>query len=498
MRDAIVAGVWQTIRQHCMLPRNRSFLVGVSGGVDSVCLLHILLQLASRHGWRIEVAHFNHGLRETAKRDEEFVRNLAQELRVPCHIGGSPEGVKGRNGGLEAAARRVRYEYLQKVRRERALGALAVGHHADDQAETVLMRLLKGAGKRGLAGMPPKRGSIVRPLIYLTRQDLVAYAARHGLRYVEDESNRDLRFFRNRIRWRLLPFLEDYNPNIREILCRIALIQREEEEYLDALAQEEVERLATRDSGSDCSVPLQDLNALPEALLRRVVRLLVKRAIGAEPDYDTTMRLIDLAKSGRVGRQLRFSKGLNVVKGSESLHFVRPGGRQPVTREVELWRKNNPTQQVTLELPSWGLMVKVELVPRCRLHELLSAYLRAKGVEAEDNPLVDLIRQEQRLRAGLVSSGSPSRGYFDPQGIVGRLVLRPRRPGDRIEPLGMAGTRKLKDVLIDAKVSRHLRDHVPIVADDKGPLWVPGLCFSRRVAVAEQTTRILCLTITAK
>jgi tRNA(Ile)-lysidine synthase len=261
--------VERTIRRHAMLAGGETILVAVSGGADSVALLHLMSSLAEPWRIRLHVVHVDHQLRAGSTADAEFVRALAERFGLPFDV--ATVSVD-RRGSLEAAARAARYAALESWAARVGAERIAVGHTADDQAETVLMRLVQGAGVRGLSGIAPVRGRIIRPLIELRRSALEAELRRAGLSWVEDETNRDPKFLRNRIRHELLPLLSDsYNPEVATALVRVAALARETVTALDQAAQAELERLAAW-SDRGATLRLEALRALSRPVAAEVLR----------------------------------------------------------------------------------------------------------------------------------------------------------------------------------------------------------------------------------
>ena len=261
--------VERTIRRHAMLAGGETVLAAVSGGSDSVGLLHALVGLAPAWRLRVHVVHVDHGLRADAARDADFVRTLGARLRVPVEIATVrvPPG-----SSLEAQARTARYAALGAAADRLGAARIALGHTADDQAETVLMRLLAGAGVRGLAGIPPVRGRFVRPLIEQRRRDIVTELQRTGLAWVEDPSNRDPKFLRNRVRHELLPLLADaYSPGVSDALARVAALARGTLDALDRVAAAELDRWGVRADGA-VTLPVGPLAALPPPVAAEVLR----------------------------------------------------------------------------------------------------------------------------------------------------------------------------------------------------------------------------------
>ena len=276
-RHSVVHTVAQTIADFDMLQPDDAVLVAVSGGADSVTLFHILQALAPLYSIRLGIAHLDHGLRGAdADRDARFVAALAAEFNLPCHTKKVDVDLyrKRRKLSLEEAARKVRYNFYKETAARYGYTKIALGHHADDNAESVLMFLIRGSGPTGMSGIPPvRKGNIIRPLIRLTRRQTKEYLDENGLAHISDSSNLDNRFLRNRIRNQLIPELKaSYNPGIISSLNRFADIFRKEKEWLEPIITPLFKKLVTRIDQDSLELSLATFGEFPEAVQRRVVR----------------------------------------------------------------------------------------------------------------------------------------------------------------------------------------------------------------------------------
>jgi tRNA(Ile)-lysidine synthase len=432
--------VLRTIRKHDMLPRGARVLVALSGGPDSVALLHILRTLEARGELVVAgAAHFNHQLRGAeADADESFCRDLAAGTGIPFLAGRADVAARARESGrsLEDAARQARYEFLNEAADSAGADAIAVGHSLDDQAETFLLRLIRGAGPAGLAGIRPRAGRVVRPLLDISRAELRQYAAEHGLGFRDDSSNADVRIPRNRVRLELLPLLSQFSPAIAATLAREAALAREDEEFLDRLAIESAASIVLVESGN-VTVDVAGLTALPPALASRVTRKAVAAAApGRFIGFQHIDDLLELARSGAEGAAASLPGVTAVRRGSRIVFGIvsdRPFSnsfRFPLSIPGEV------------AVPGWALSA-------------------ARIEEPEE-----VTPPPARGNTAVVAA-APLRGP---------LAVRSRRPGDVFRPLGMHGRgRKLQDFLVDRKIARADRDSLPLVVDqDDRIVWVVG------------------------
>ena len=428
-----------------MLAGGETVLVAVSGGADSVALLHLLSRLAPDWRLRLHVLHVDHQLRAESAADADFVRALGARLGVAVDVA---TVAVDRRGSLEAAARAARYAALEACAARVGAGRIALGHTADDQAETVLMRLVQGAGVRGLAGIPPVRGAIIRPLIEVRRSALEAELARAGLAWVDDASNRDPKFLRNRIRHELLPLLADsYNPEVATALARVASVARETVGALDRAAGIELDRLAVWADGA-ATVRLDALRALPRPIAAEVLRQVAARL------------------ASRVPLRAWAHRGLKrVLAVPAPRRAFKLGG---VTVEVS----GALARLATAPLPA--LIERIVAVPgRTELSEIGQALeARLVGADAYAIPR------------------EPGRVAFDADELATPLVVRPRRRGERFVAFGGA-ERRLKTLLIEAKVPRWDRGRVPVIEAGGTIVWIGRLRRGAAGRVTARTRRVL-------
>lgn len=279
-------------------PKGGTILCAVSGGRDSVCLLHYLHGISSAYGFSVAAGHYNHHMRPTAGRDEDFVKKLCEQLDVPFYTEGCDVVKAAAEAGLgvEEMGRRLRYDFLERLAQRLGAERIATAHHMADQAETVLLNLLRGTGPEGLGGIPAVRGRLIRPLLNTPRQEIERYLDYFGLGHVEDETNESLAFARNRLRKNVMPELEKINPALRQNIARTAAIIRREDDYLNSLA---AGYLPCEGTQADCRRLLE----APEVLRARAVRLLAKRLDTGKKDWGAVHveTILELVKTGRDG-----------------------------------------------------------------------------------------------------------------------------------------------------------------------------------------------------
>ena len=463
--SAFLQRVAAAIKSHRMAAPGETVLAAFSGGPDSTALLHALWRLRGRLECKLCACHVHHGLRgEEADLDARHAAEFAASLGVPFveKRGDVRAAARARKLSLETAAREVRYALLEEAAEAVGAQRIATGHTADDQAETVVMNLLRGAGPAGLSGMPAVRGKVVRPLLGLSRAEVAAYCAAEGLGYRVDRSNAEMEFTRNRIRHEVMPALLKVQPSAVEALCRLAEIMRAENELAAEAAEEALGQVATqRRSGSTASslgLSLAAFGQLPEALRRRVLRAAIARVKGDERDLvlERIEALMELAEAGRAGSVVEL-----------------PGGVRAERRygEVLIGRGRRGAAAPTGE---WPLPVPGEA--RTGLGWTISAALSE-----------DLSVPEEQCSEG------PYAAALDAEEAGEELVVRARRRGDRFTPLGMREACKLQDFLVNAKAPRAERARIPLVVSRKRGeiVWVVGYRIGDHCKVTGRTRRTI-------
>lgn len=453
------------IQEHSLVSVGEKLVVAVSGGADSVCLLHILAQWRRELGVELHVAHLNHQLRGAeSDSDAGYVSDLACHLGIPATIERRDVAAyhNQRGGSLEEVAREVRYSFLAEVAGVKGASKVVVGHTRDDQIETILMHLLRGTGMTGLRGLQPsslsqygegeERLEIVRPLLEVTRQETLDYCQRHQLKPRSDSSNVSPSFLRNRLRLELLPVLRSYNPSIDKVLLRLATIAGDDVSFIEEQASRLWNEVAKEESGA-IYLDVGKMVSLPRAMQRHIFRLAVTQLRGSLKDVeaDHIEAMVNFL-SRPAGKRLCLPQGLAL--STEYGRLVLTSAQAslcPLPPLESVFNINVPGETV---LPGW--LVKAEILQ--------------EPVDSGDN--------------GFAAS-------LDLDKVGKELTVRQRRPGDRFQPLGMTQTKKLQDFMVDTRIPRSWRDRVPLVCSPEQILWVVGWRIDDRVKVTEATKKIL-------
>lgn len=456
------------VRTHGLTQPGEAVVVGVSGGADSTALLLLLTALALELDVDVRAAYFDHQLRgkNASQHERETVVALAGSLNVPLMTGAGDVKAYARERrlGIEEEARELRYDFLARTAQECGARIVAVGHTADDQVETVLMHILRGSGLSGLAGMLPRSPwptttserrdlALVRPLLEVRRFETEAYCRETGHEPLTDPSNRSLRFRRNVVRYQLLPLLREHVRGVDAALLRLARAAALEREALEAAAEQALAHAAAVEERT-VRLSLLSLQETPAGLLPHVMRLAASRLLGDVRDIGEPHLLAMSAAVGKpVGTELDLPRGLHLRVDYGEI-VVTVGESEPEIGAL-------PIEGVELAVPG---------------STSVGGWRFAASIAEDDRSSATESEWEARV---------------DADSIKGRLVARRRRPGDRVQPLGMAGEKKLQDVFVDAKVPRRQRDSVPVVCDDAGIVWVAGHRIAERVRVSASTRRLL-------
>lgn len=450
--------VHNTVISHRMLQSGDLVVVAVSGGPDSVALCYLLHRLRHSHQVELVVAHVHHGLRGAeADQDALFVHNLSHQLGLPVVEQRLEVRTWQREhgGSLQMAARALRYQCLHQVMAEKGASKLALGHNADDQAEEILLRILRGAGQRGLSGMDPcNRKGVIRPLLECHRHEIMAYLEDNGLAFRQDSSNLKPWCQRNLLRLELLPQLQQvFNSNLSATLLRTSKIFREEEDFWESHLASWLHEHSLNQGDGEIRFPIRPLLEAHPAMQKRLLRRVVQEVKGdlREFGFHHTEILLQLCQSPAANRQLDLPGAVRAEKNYDWVTVTL----QPVTVEDFTFRISD---QGFHSFPSLNRSMKVELL-------------------ASDMPVE--------------FNHDPNEAIMDLDRVSFPLTLRSSTPGDRFRPLGLRGSKKLKDLFIDAKVPKSRRRQIPILCSNDHIIWVVGHRLDDRVKVTSNTSRVL-------
>jgi len=454
MVDRFLHKVKTTIEKYRMLASGDVVLVGVSGGPDSIALLHILYLLKEEYRLTLFVVHVNHMFRgEQARREAQYVAELAQEWGLGYRVleRDIPRLIHEQGLSPQDAGHQVRKKIFQEIGQEIGAQKLALGHHAEDRAETVLLHLIQGTGPEGLAGMPPVSDWIIRPLAQSYKEEIIDYCRSNNLNFFLDPSNTKPVYLRNKIRLKLLPYLkEEFNPQMVESLVRLEDIVVEENRYLEEQSHTALENVLTQAEKGKIIISTEKLAQQNIALQRRVIRKIYNLLRPEEQGLSFThvRQVLVLTEENKGTKKINLPQGIIAQKSYDRLEF-------------------------------WDTELKAFSGPE-------SFHLRW------DIPGSLRLPNNMTLTAGYTDLRPETvKGFFrvvlDGEKITPPLTVRTRKPGDRIQPLGMAGTKKLKDIFIDLKIAREERDSVPLVCDGEEIIWLPGITINDKYKIGSHT-----------
>lgn len=448
------------IREYGLIAPGEVVLAAVSGGPDSLAMLEILAKLREELGYDLKVVHLNHQIREEAGAEAEFVRQFAAARGISAVVleYDIPELLAEEGGSLQEQAREVRYRLFRQVAAEVGAQKIALGHHADDLAETVLMRFLRGAGLEGLVGFTPQsRGNLIRPLILTTREEIEEFCAAEGLAPCYDPSNAKPVYVRNRVRLELLPFLErEYNPHLRKELVQMSQILADENTILAEYSKEMFDEVILQEDQEVLTFKFLLLSKKNPAILRRILRLGMEKLKGDKKNFYFLhyLQMEELILHGAPGKMIYLPDGYVLYRGYET---VRLGKAEAIAGQA--------LGRYLLKIPGEVYLQEVDM------------WIKA---EVREGPYIV----------------SGDQAAFDAALLGKALLVRSREPGDWFYPLGLTGKKKVKDYLIDAKVDRLERELVPIVTTLEGTVvWILGHRLDNRFKVMPTTQETCVLTI---
>ncbi|MBW2219115.1 MAG: tRNA lysidine(34) synthetase TilS [Deltaproteobacteria bacterium] len=473
--DYFLSKVSRTIATYNMFAPGDSVLVGVSGGADSTALLYTLIDLSAELSLTLAVAHFNHEIRkEEADKEAAFVQFLAEKLALPFYI--KNENVlsfrKQNRLSLEEAARKLRYRFYFNVAEKKGFNKIALGHHSDDNAEQVLMNLIRGSGLKGLSGIPAiRQNMIVRPLIHSSRKEIEKFIQKRDLRHVLDASNQDSRYLRNRIRNSLLPILEEsYNPGIKENLNRLSNIITDEEDWISTFVETEFKKNVVVAKDKSLLFAVSWIEGIHLALKRRILRHAIQIIKG-------DLRRIEFGHIDAAEELVSCKSGCKSIDLPDGLRVERSDGFVKILKCYNKSRRGRADCAKAEAAPFNYIFFKTGFKPGV-------FHIKETGA---------------KLSFSVVDSGSEFNVYSSNSGIAFMdmdrvyfpVIVRSIRPGDRFTPLGMTGSQKVKNFFINNKVPRHRRLLCPVLVSRKRIIWLAGYRITDSAKVTSETVKIL-------
>ncbi len=432
-------------------------IVAVSGGADSISLLHLLSELGKTYPFKLHAAHLNHSMRGAESDDDaEFVRKFSDALGIPSTLVKKDIASLARTAkkSKQEAARQVRYEVLEEILKREKGDWIVTAHQAEDQAETFIMRLIRGSGSHGLSSIPRLRGAVIRPLYQITRGDIEAYLKEHRLVYREDSSNQLPLYLRNRVRHGLMPVLKKYNPKIVRALVHEADILCEEDRFLEEAVSEKLRGLVDFSAETGPVLRIPPFLKEPLALQRRILRRILFRLRGdlLNLQFSHIQQMLDLAQSGETGSALHLPGRIEIYRCYGALMFIDSKRKLP-----------KRTGAIPLPVPGEASLPELKITFRA-------------------SPLMGTPEK----------SAVPDEIVFDLDQITLPLVVRTRRAGDAIRPVRLKGKRKkLQDLFVDLKTPGPLRDFIPLIAGPDRILWGMGIGQDFKSSVSSETKRAI-------
>ena len=460
----MIKKVKETIKKYRLLEPGDSIIVAVSGGPDSIALLKVLDTLSNEYGLTLIIAHLNHGLRVEADQEAQFVREISNEMGIEFEYMTVDINSlrKGTGKSIEDVSRDVRYHFLNDIAKRHHAHKIALGHQLNDQVETVLINFLRGSGPGGLKGMLPIRNSLyIRPLLYVNRTEIMSFLESHKIKFIKDMSNTKNIYLRNRIRHLLMPELAKYNPKLEEGLCIMAEIMRLEDDYMETLTDKILSDWGVEpDDKKEIRIKISELRKYHEAIERRIIKNVLRRSTPNNQGmgYAHIKAVQDLVHSNNPSGHLNLPYNTVVKREYDFLSFSRD-------RRFERNIVKEKCEQVLYEVALPG-SVKVS-----ESGKILKFTFIDPPVQIKSN------------RQDIV--------FMDYDKIHLPLIIRVGKPGDRIQLLGMRGTKKIKSYFIDEKIPLNHRKDIPLLLDQESVIWIAGMRISERVKIKEKTRRIL-------
>lgn len=457
----LIDKVDKTIKKYNMLHFNDHVLVGLSGGPDSVCLVYVLNSFKQKYSLRLSAAYIDHGLRpKDVPKEIEFCENLCKQLNIDFYT--KSVSVKEfslqEKISIQEAARILRYSALEHISLNIKANKIAIAHNADDQAETVLMRLLRGAGPAGLSGIPPVRKKIIRPLIEIERHEIESYLRERGIEFIFDPSNSNIKYFRNRIRHTIMPVIKSICPKATKIISKTAEILREENDYINTSVTKALMRIISRKSEHKVELFCNPMEILNIVVLRRALRFAIDSIKGLKGiEFDHIEEIITLIKKGKPGDRVYLPRGIRAIKGYSTIIITSEPPAKLGTYEIDA------PKEIFLKEISMTLSLK-------------------------------LLNREEIADF----TGNKTTLYVDADKIKFPVIVRARKEGDYFYPFGFGKRKKLQDFFVDEKVPRDERDSIPIIENQGEIVCIVGYRLDDRYKIEHNTKKCIEIKLTPR
>lgn len=437
-----------------LIKENDNIVVGVSGGADSMALLNVLMEIKKEINFNIFVAHVNHGVRgEDALADQLFVERKAREMNVPYYFKNVDMEKHAREKKItaEEAGRELRYGFFRDILKQQGGGKIAVAHNKNDQAETLLLRIMRGTGIDGLKGMEFIAGDIIRPILNIAREDIENYINENSVETVLDKTNLMTIYNRNKVRLELIPYIIDnFNPNIINTLWRLSSIADVDSGFLNALAEEKYNLIVKSETKHSIILDGTIFNREDRSIKIRVVRLMIYKLVESLQGISeqNVQSIVDLFERMETGKQLNLPAGIigRVSYNDLIIH------NSIAEKQNDFYYKLTFGENI---FPDLGISIRISVQEKL------------------------IIPNDKNVKC------------FDSELIKGNLYIRNRKNGDKFNPFGMKGTKKVKDYFIDEKIPKDLRDEIPLLMDDENIIWIIGFATSEAYRITENTKNIL-------
>ncbi|MFO7891658.1 MAG: tRNA lysidine(34) synthetase TilS [bacterium] len=455
MKKKLLQGFKTYIENESLIKNNDKIVLAVSGGYDSTVLLDLFHTIGSEYHLKFVLAHVNHSLRDkSADRDEVFVRNLAlnYDIKFFSTRVNVKQYAKTNKLSTEQAARYLRLNYLNFLRKEINYDKIALGHNADDMVETIMMNLIRGYGIKGLRGIKPKYNYLIHPLLFATRNEIVDYAEAKRLDHVEDESNQDTTFFRNKIRHSIVPVLvNQFGPQTIRSMCKSGKILSEIEEYIHHATNTALQKVIVSETNKEIVLDIDNYLDYFIAIKKSIILHLLEKMYG-QYTYNTINSVLELIEKGKSNNRVEVGKKGIVIKHADKVYFTI---------------QEKPIGETELKLEKWNC------IPEC-------------GIKIKPSQLkkIDKVKHDNRYLE-----------YIDFNTVDLPLKVRSWIKGDTFIPLGMSGTKKLHDFFIDEGVANFKRNRIPVLTDTSKIVWIVGYRINEQVKISEETNNILRLEV---